>query len=623
MNDKSQKLLNELKSPLQNNKIAFLVGAGVSAKRQSWLPAWGELTENMLYAIAGEKKRTEVELVKPHLERLLTEVIFQLMIKEIGEEEAFKPLKITMLSENFSDIHKFLAYFAIKHNAVILTTNYDILIETAAKKYLKNDEFPTYVKPDEYKTWDIKNGALMKLHGTITDLKTAKFAINQVFEGLNESIQKTLTRVLDDRLLIVAGYRGADEFDINPILFDHSRSGIVWLVREGSVPEPWIQTYLNSVGGRWISTNVDEFLEALYNFENSSVEEQDIEHGSHNERKNWKSQITYWGENLHQNHPGKVAFLWARILEYLYLYEPAADAYLEASQKLSGNKGFEADFRHAWMLRQSAKNDNEIKKALGMLQDIYKKIREELTTKSTSEKKAELENLLGDVVHQTGIALQSLKQFKEANSKLIEAEAIRSELDDRFLPYTVFQRFINARQSYKIKNYQIDELAPDNWREELSDYLEESSQNYKKEGFVNDYATTIHNLAFVHQFLAEEFEMNEKYQDAQIEFKKAWEYYLKGWHYRNRLYDRRYVAQSEVRLAECELGLARIFLEKGDKFNARFMAQSSFNRSVVIRELYLRIPQQEFRIKDVENIERESTRICKISGFEPHRSYLR
>ena len=153
--------------------------------------------------------------------------------------------------------------------------------------------------------------------------------------------------------------------------------------------------------------------------------------------------------------------------------------------------------------------------------------------------------------------------------------------------------------------------------------MERKSQEYQDREFVNDYATTVHNLAFVHQFLAEEFERNKKYQDAQIEFKKALESYLKGWHYRNRLYDRRYVAQSEVRLAECELGLARLFLEQGDKFNARFMAQSSFNRSVIIRELYLRIPQQEFRINDVENIERESTRICKVCGFEPHRSYLR
>lgn len=190
------------------------------------------------------------------------------------------------------------------------------------------------------------------------------------------------------------------------------------------------------------------------------------------------------------------------------------------------------------------------------------------------------------------------------------------------LPYTIFQQFINARQASRFGRYKFDDLAPNSWRRRLSGYLKDAASQYKKDGLVADYATTVHNRAFVHQFFAEELEKEENYDNAELEFQKAWTLYLDAWNYRNRLYDLRYVAQSEVRLAECELGLARKAVQDGDKFMGRFIAQHAFERVGIVRELYASIPQQEFRVRDVEKIEEEATKICRECGFKPLRSYL-
>ncbi|MCL0048408.1 SIR2 family protein [Dehalococcoidia bacterium] len=624
----------ELGQALRNQEIAFLVGAGISAKRQSWLPTWRELTESMLFALAGESGRQAVALVMPHLDRLLTEVIFQLMIPEIGQELAFVPLQKTMSSENYSAIHKFLAWVIIQHNAVVLTTNYDTLIENAVRKGLGFKDFEPYIHPKQYEKWHGVSGALMKLHGTVDDLDSARFAINQVFRGLDPRTERAFRKVLENRILIVLGYRGADEFDINPILFDNERRArrIMWLVREGSLPEPWVQTYLRSAGEAWLEVDPDAFLNALFlEVSGGGGQQRDkelegwriIKCKPHQEGW-WKPLLIEWGQRLHNDHPGRAAFLWARILEYLYLYGEAARAYELARQLLRADvKELEARFRQAWMSRQASPSDAETGIALQVLQAVAEVIKTQLESSTSSADRTRLQSLLGAAMHQIGSALQGLKRFEEAKAALEGAEQIRKGSKDQALPYTVFQQFINARQASRIAQRKVDDLAPNGWRQWLSQYLADAASQYKKEGLVADYATTVHNRGFVHQFLAEELEKKGRYNDAEQEFQQAWVLDLEAWNYRHRLYDQRYVAQSEVRLAECELGFSRIAIQRDDRFLARSMAQRAFERATKVRELYARIPQQEFRTRDVERIEEEATRIITMCGFKPFSPYLR
>jgi hypothetical protein len=623
-----QDTLQEARNALQSKKMAFLVGAGISAGRQSWLPTWRELTEAMLLAISGENWEQEVSIVIPHLDRLLTEVIFQLMIPEIGKKSAFRPLLSTMLSEDYSEIHKFLAYFIIKHNAVVLTTNYDILIETAAKKSLDCRNLQIYAKSEEYNKWDGSSGALMKLHGTVDDLDSTRFAINQVFRGLDKTMEKVIRKVLETRVLFVIGYRGADEFDINPILFNNNQQGcgIKWLVHKDT-PEPWIQTYLSSVGGTWLKVDSDTFLGNLYDAVGGSIGQQrDNKLKQRRQPGWWRSELIDWGKELHSNNPGGATFLWARILEYLYFYKASADAYQRARLNLGNDtKAFEARFQQAWMLRQASRSVPEIEQAFQDLQDVSIAIKIQLENRASNIDREKFQYLLGSVMHQIGIALEALERFHEAKMALEDAEYIYRQLQEPWLrlPYTVFQQFMNARQANWAGKNKIDDLAPNGWRRWLSNYLADAAAKYKEEGFAADYATTVHNRAFVHQFLAEELEREGKYDNAELEFQMAWTLYLDAWNYRNRLYDQRYVAQSEVRLAECELSFARRAMQKKDKFIVRFMAQRAFDRTVVVRELYASIPQQEFRVRDIERIEEEATKICGEYGFRPLRSYLR
>jgi tetratricopeptide (TPR) repeat protein len=469
---------------------------------------------------------------------------------------------------------------------------------------------------------------MMKLHGTVDDLDTARFAVNQVFSGLDETIEKAFRRVLETRVLIVLGYRGADEFDVNPILFDsRQRShGITWLVREGKMPEPWVQTYLHNVGGTWLGVNPDNFLNELYDAVGGSEEHQRYDELKQQKGQKdwWKPQLREWGKELHSDNAGAATFLWARILEYLYLYKAAANAYQRAHQYLGDDtKALEALFRQAWMSRQASQSAFETERALQDLQNVATVIETQLKSRPLHIDQAKFQHLLGYVTHQIGITLQALEHFDEAKKILEKAEKIRRQSQDPLLPYTIFQQFINARQASQVGRYEIDDLAPNGWRKRLSGYLKDAASQYKKDGLVADYATTVHNRAFVHQFLAEELEKEGKYDGAELEFQNAWTLYLDAWNYRNRLYDLRYVAQSEVRLAECELGLARKAIQEGDKFMGRFITQHAFERAGIVRELYASIPQQEFRVRDVEKIEEKATRICRECGFKPLRSYLR
>ncbi len=148
----------------------------------------------------------------------------------------------------------------------------------------------------------------------------------------------------------------------------------------------------------------------------------------HRQKDWWKPQLREWGKELHSDNAGAVAFLWARILEYLYLYKAAANAYQRAHQYLGDDtKALEALFRQAWMSRQASQSAFETERALQDLQNVATIIETQLESRPLQIDQAKFQHLLGYVTHQIGIALQALEHFEEAKKILEKAEKIRRQ----------------------------------------------------------------------------------------------------------------------------------------------------------------------------------------------------
>ncbi len=600
----SEQLTTEVAKELREGQVAFLVGAGISAERQSRIPLWGELVSSLLRVIAGEEGRDEVQYAKPLMGLLFNEVIFHQMTQIIGLDKTAEALKACMNTNSYGSIHKFLAWAMKEFKNPVLTTNYDELIEEAAG-WRQND------------TNESNN--LLKLHGTLSNVEKARFTINQIFAPLEDNLKERTINALNDRIVIVAGYQGLDEFDVIPLLFDeaHPRT-IVWLVR--SKIDPAIKKKLVEKHYKDLKVDVDEFLRKVYEKAKQGKSQLELDNWQvqcpGNQKEWWKANLERWGDNLWQSSKNEVRFLWARILDYLRIYRfyqdeterrPAEEAYKRFLNESSDRVlNIEVKMRLAY-----------IRRTVGMssLEESYEVVDAIKTLLEETQKKNErkrLQMLLSRALHEYGIVLQNAREHIKARLILDEAMKLRTLINDPQFPYSLFQEFINAVQATRTLGYSVDSLAPIGWRSWLISELEKNSNQFKEASQPEDYGQTLHNLAFVHQFLAEEFEKLRNFDEAEKEFNHSLKAYDEAMEIRKRLRDPRMIAQSKVRIAQCNLGLARISCERGDNEEARERIDKAEKLGSDVEGIYNSIPQERFRWADVKQIQEEASRLKKL-----------
>ncbi|MHA1979536.1 MAG: tetratricopeptide repeat protein [Promethearchaeota archaeon] len=218
------------------DKFTFLVGAGISMDTPSRVPSAKKFVEALVKLCVPAE---EISLILQK-ESLRYEVFVEQLQRYIDKSLIFLDFLETRMKPNL--IHYFLGHNIITKNYVI-TTNFDYLIECALIDLLSKEERkqinPIIVRKqylDLNQIYDLANITqflLFKLHGSKRNLITEQ----NTFESLITTISSLgkdreevdtftiepykkpiISKIIKDRVLIILGYSGSDDFDITPFL---------------------------------------------------------------------------------------------------------------------------------------------------------------------------------------------------------------------------------------------------------------------------------------------------------------------------------------------------------------------------------------------------------------------
>ena len=235
---------------LSNNwKLVFLVGAGCSKEPPTCLPTGYEMMKEIIKLSCLENEISRINLAVTQ-----NDIRFETLI-DIFQKSVDKKLKIIdFYTQNTfpNKIHRFLSQMIIQ-GSIVLTTNFDTLIEQSLTKDIPDNEkiIPVITK-DDYLTYsnpkqlfEQKKLPIYKLHGSSVNFVTGEEtkdsliatleALSQNKDMLNligvESFKsKLFENIPSDSILIVMGYSGSDDYDIVPTLKSIDNfSKIIWI----------------------------------------------------------------------------------------------------------------------------------------------------------------------------------------------------------------------------------------------------------------------------------------------------------------------------------------------------------------------------------------------------------
>ena len=155
---------------------------------------------------------------------------FELLIEDIKNNfDSNLIISEIFSSENFNENHSMI-FQLIKNGASAITTNFDPCVELASKKQL----LKTYEFSGQDLTIISDKNALFKPHGSIgkdnTNLIISISSLAKTNRGYINfpKWRKLLQKLFSKKLVIVLGYSGSDDFDINPILLESNPKIIAW-----------------------------------------------------------------------------------------------------------------------------------------------------------------------------------------------------------------------------------------------------------------------------------------------------------------------------------------------------------------------------------------------------------
>ncbi len=239
-------LINEeiikLKNAIQNQRLVFIVGAGISFEAPSFLTTWPQL--QCIRALIEPDSRLEAL----SMDKIRPEVFFQILYNVINER-ALIPINVLNPDLINSEeeivfpnlIHYFLAEM-INKGHVVLTTNFDNLIERAYFKSGYQKNLKVIIFDDDYKNasqeLESKNlGYLIKFHGSFTSPEgkdcrdSIRAILQQVQREIPDSKLKLVKALITKYDCIVLGYSGLDDFDLYNFLITYPSNRQIWWVR--------------------------------------------------------------------------------------------------------------------------------------------------------------------------------------------------------------------------------------------------------------------------------------------------------------------------------------------------------------------------------------------------------
>lgn len=211
---------------VREGRCAFFVGSGVSCASPTFIDSGAQVLHALCSALApdGECGERFLELATT---RLRFEVLLYYVEQCFGSEilEYFG----TRLLPNAH--HVFLAE-AIDVGHPVVTTNFDRCIEAACQTL--DIDPPVLIGPGDFERMLGSDGYLAKLHGCVSErwtIQATTTGIATMGAGWRTDEPKTqfLRRLAREHVLVVMGYSGSDDFDINPALENANPRGVVWV----------------------------------------------------------------------------------------------------------------------------------------------------------------------------------------------------------------------------------------------------------------------------------------------------------------------------------------------------------------------------------------------------------
>lgn len=240
----------------------FLVGAGISYAPPTSLPTGYALVSGILDRIVSraETRSQLAELFDPSRSDSIISadfIRFEELMEAIQEklDEKLSILKLFTDRHPPNSIHSRLAQEA-RGGASIFTTNFDSGLETAVKKM---GDVPLTVFTEKAfsgllagETLSLPVVPIFKIHGT------GRIFLGHGVSRAARSMVATITKIvrdqaelllpincrtfflnrIDGRRLVIAGYSGSDDLDVNPTLAMSRPRSVLWIAHNRTVTSP-------------------------------------------------------------------------------------------------------------------------------------------------------------------------------------------------------------------------------------------------------------------------------------------------------------------------------------------------------------------------------------------------
>jgi tetratricopeptide (TPR) repeat protein len=236
----------DLADRIKHKQAIFFLGAGASCDAPSNLPIstilLKEIAERVALPTSTDSQQEAIERIAKGIR---FEVFFQALITALPKK-AIAALDI-MTSGQANYIHDFIALLAVTHHCpLVLTTNFDLLLENALSK--RGCAYSMWHLPKHFRETltKTKRFKVIKLHGSLRDshgqqsTDSIAISVNQVGKAIPPHKRRFLQYILKRYDLVFVGYSGLDDFDLAPLLLTtKSPKKIFWIKHESSGLSSW------------------------------------------------------------------------------------------------------------------------------------------------------------------------------------------------------------------------------------------------------------------------------------------------------------------------------------------------------------------------------------------------